>query len=447
MDLHVKARAHWFLGYGLARSALKVLAHRGDPFARLLIDSDRPENTYRLIEQIRQQGPISTAIASAWVTADAEVVRNVLRDDRFRTIKPIDRSPFRIVRWLVAKTDPDMMNPVEPPSLLVVDPPVHTRLRRLVSRAFTPRAIDGLQHRIHAITNTVLDDLAGHTHCDLIAAFAARIPIEVIAEMLGVPRDEIPQLHAFAEPGAKLLTTTVPAWDDFRAASAALLEFEGYIAAHIERLRRSGADDSILSAVLQDSDLTEEEVRMFAGLLLGAGFITTTHAFGNAVVALLRHPEQLAHLRAHPEGWPNAVEETLRYDSVAQIGVRVATEPVEIEGCSIDEGQAVFVVIAGANRDPAVFDRPDEFDTTRANAREHLSFSSGIHVCIGAALARLELNIGLQALFRRYPQLALDGEPTLNESTLLRGVKHLPVSLGPAAVVSASPPAVGGVGG
>ncbi len=190
MDLHVKARAHWFLGYGLARSALKVLAHRGDPFARLLIDSDRPENTYRLIEQIRQQGGrISTAIASAWVTADAQVVRKkVLRDDRFRTIKPIDRSPpFRIVRWLVAKTDPGMMNPVEPPSLLVVDPPVHSRLRRLVSRAFTPRATDGLQHRIHEITNTVLDDLAGQTHCDLIAAFAARIPIEVIAEMLGVP--------------------------------------------------------------------------------------------------------------------------------------------------------------------------------------------------------------------------------------------------------------------
>ncbi|MCV7344168.1 cytochrome P450 [Mycolicibacterium rhodesiae] len=433
MGLHVKTRVHWLLDYGLARSALKLLARRGDPFARLVVDSGRHENTYRLIEEIRQRGRMSTGIGSGWVTADAHIVRTVLRDDRFRTVKPQDRFPLRAVRWLAAKTAPDMMNPVEPPSLLVVDPPVHTRLRRLVSRAFTPRAIDGLHDRIHEITNRVLDDLDGQSHCDLVAAFAARIPIEVIAEMLGVPREEIPALHAFADPAAKLLTTTVPAWSDFHTASVALREFESYIAAHIERLRLCDADNSILSAVLHDSDLTEDEVRMFAGLLLGAGFITTTHAFGNAVLALLRHPEQLAHLQAHPEGWPNAVEETLRYDSVAQIGLRVATKRLQIEGCAIDEGQAVFVLIAGANRDPALFERPHEFDTTRANAREHLSFSSGIHVCIGAALARLELNIGLEALLRRFPALALDGEPTLNDSTLLRGVKRLPVSLGVAA--------------
>ncbi|QEN14628.1 cytochrome P450 [Mycolicibacterium sp. ELW1] len=432
MGLHVTTRVHWLLDYGLTRSVLTLLARRGDPFARLVIDSGRPENAYHLVEEIRQRGRLSPGIGGGWVTADAQIVRDVLRDDRFRTVKPQDRFPVRAVRWVAAKTAPDMMNPVEPPSLLVVDPPVHTRLRRLVSRAFTPRAIDGLQDRIHEITNRVLDDLDGHSHCDLIAAFAARIPIEVIAEMLGVPRDEIPALHAFADPAAKLLTTTVPAWNDFYTASVALREFESYIAAHIERLRLCDADNSILSAVLHDSDLTEDEVRMFAGLLLGAGFITTTHAFGNAVVALLRHPEQLAHLQAHPEGWPNAVEETLRYDSVAQIGLRVATKPVQIEGCTIDEGQAVFVLIAGANRDPSIFEHPHEFDTTRANAREHLSFSSGIHVCIGAALARLELSIGLEALFRRFPALALDGEPALNDSTLLRGVKRLPVSLGAA---------------
>jgi cytochrome P450 len=431
MDLQIKARIHWLLGYGLARGVLKRLAHRGDPFARLLVDSNRPQDAYLLAEQIRRRGRISAGFGNTWVTADAQIVRDVLRDDRFRTIKPSDRSPFRVVRWLVARTDPDMMNPVEPPSLLVVDPPEHARLRRLVSRAFTPRAIEGLHHRIVDITNAALDDLDGQAHCDLITAFAARIPIEVIAEMLGVPREEIPQLHAFADPAAKLLTTTAPAWDDFRTATTALREFETYIAAHIERLRRSGADNSILSAVLQDDDLTDDEVKMFTGLLLGAGFITTTHAFGNAVVALLAHPDQLAHLRAHPESWPNAVEETLRYDSVAQIGVRVATEPVQLAGHPIAEGEALFVLIAGANRDPVLFEHPDEFDTARPNAREHLSFSSGIHVCLGASLARLELNIGLEALFRRFPALAAAGTPSLNESTLLRGFNHLPVTLGP----------------
>src|SRR5262249_37862458 len=180
---------------------------------------------------------------------------------------------------------------------------------------------------------------------------------------------------------------------------------------------------SILSAVLQDSDLTETEVRMFAGLLLGAGFITTAHAFGNAVVALVGHPDQLARLQAHPEGWPNAVEEVLRYDSVAQIGVRVATETLQIDGHSVGKGSAVFVLIGGANRDPALFERPDEFDTSRANARDHVGFGSGIHVCLGAPLARMELHIGLQMLFERFPELTLAGEPTPNNSTLLRGIK------------------------
>ncbi|MBB3754253.1 cytochrome P450 [Mycolicibacterium sp. BK634] len=430
MDLQIKTKTHWLLGYGLARGLLKLLARRRDPFARLVIDNRRPQDAHLLTEQIRARGRISPGFAkNVWVTADACIIRDVLRDDRFRTIKPHDRSPIRLVRWLVAKTDPDFMNPVEPPSLLVVDPPEHARLRRLVSRAFTPRAIDGLRQRIEDITEAALDDLDGQTHCDLITTFASRVPIEVIAEMLGVPREEIPQLHAFADPAAKLLSTTVPPWADFLTATTALREFDSYIAAHIERLRRDGADDSILSAVLQDSELTDEEVRMFAGLLLGAGFLTTTHAFGNAVVALLAHPEQLADLQAHPEGWPNAVEETLRYDSVIRMGARVTTETVQLDGNTLGAGETLFVLIAGANRDPALFERPAEFDATRLNAREHLSFSSGIHVCLGAPLARLELQIGLEALFRRFPQLSLAGAPTPTDSTLLHGIKHLPVHL------------------
>ena len=265
----------------------------------------------------------------------------------------------------------------------------------------------------------------------MVANYASQIPIEIIAEMLSVPRDEIHRLYAFAEPGTKLLTSTAVSWRDFQTAMAALREFEDYLAVHIERLRDGGADNSILSAVLQDSDLTDIEVRMFAGLLLGAGFITTAHAFGNAVVALVGHPDQLARLQAHPEGWPNAVEEALRYDSVFQIGFRVATETLQIDGHTVREGSAIFLLVSGANRDPAIFERPDEFDITRANARDHISFGTGVHVCLGAALARMELHIGLQALFDRFPQLALAGEPTLNNSTLLHGIKHLPVNLGP----------------
>ncbi|MBB5161277.1 cytochrome P450 [Mycobacterium sp. AZCC_0083] len=433
MAADIKTRSHWLMGYGLSRATMKLLARQGDPFAQLMIDSSQPENVYDLVEQVRQRGRMSPVVGNGWVTADAQIVRDVLRDGRFRTLKPKDRSPFHVVQRMLAKTNPGVLNATEPPSLLVTDPPEHARLRRLVSRAFTPRAIDGLRRRIEEISSTLLDDLSDRTQCDLVATYASQIPIEVIAEMLGIPRDEITHLYAFADPGTKLLADTAVSWHDFRTAIAALREFEDYIAAHIERLRRRGADDSILSAV---SDLTDNEVRMFAGLLLGAGFITTAHAFGNAVVALVGHPDQLARLQACPEGWPNAVEEVLRYDSVIQIAARVATESIHIDDYTVQKGSAIVLLVGGANRDPAVFERPDEFDTARANARDHISFSTGIHVCLGAPLARMELHIGLRALFERFPQLALAGEPTLNDSTLLHGIKHLPVHLGPTRVTA-----------
>jgi cytochrome P450 len=430
----IKTRSHWLMGYGLSRATLKLLARRGDPFAQLTIDNSHPENVYQLVEQLRRRGRMSPVVGNGWVTADAQIVRDVLRDGRFRTLKPQDRSPFPVVQRMLAKTNPGVLNATEPPSLLVTDPPEHARLRRLVSRAFTPRAIDGLRHRIQEVSSTLLDDLNGRSQCDLVTNYASQIPIEVIAEMLGIPRDEIPLLYVFADPGIKLLSSTAVSWKDFQTAVAALREFEDYIAAHIARLRRRDADNSILSAVIRDSDLTDNEVRMFAGLLLGAGFITTAHAFANAVVALTGHPDQLARLQACPEGWPNAVEEVLRYDAVIQIAVRVATETLQIDDHTVREGSLVVLLVGGANRDPAMFERPNEFDTARANARDHISFSTGVHVCLGAPLARMELHIGLQTLFDRFPQLTLAGEPTLNDSTLLHGIKHLPVHLGPTRV-------------
>lgn len=434
MNVGIKNRLHWLTGYGISRATLKLLARGGDPFAQLLIDTSQPERLYHLVEQIRLRGRVCSVVGNGWVTADAQIVRDVLRDGRFRTIKPQDRSPFRVGQWLLAKTNPGMLNALEPPSLLAVDPPEHTRLRGLVSQAFTPRALDGLRERIREIADTLLNDLDDNTHCDLVANYASRIPIEVIAEMLGIPRDEISYLAEVTDRGTKLISSAAPSWRDFQTALAASGEFEHYLTRHIERLRRGGADTSILSAVLQDSDLTDAEVRMVAGLILGAGFITTAHAISNAVVALIAHPDQLARIQANPEDWPNAVEETLRYDSVFQIGARVATETLQLDGHTVSAGTAVYLLVGGANRDPAIFECADEFDTSRANARDHFVFGAGIHVCLGAALARMELQIGLQALFERFPELTLTGEPTPNDSVLLHGIKHLPVNLGPSRV-------------
>lgn len=436
MEVPVREWTHWAVGYGVLRPIWKLQARRGDPLSRLVrIDINPATDIYPLIEEIRECGRMRRVAMTGWVTADAQIVREVFRDGRFRTIKQRDRSPFRVVQWVLAKTDPDVPNPLEPPSMLVTDPPEHTRLRRQVSRAFTPRALDGLRTRIHEVVDERLRGLEGSAECDLVAEYTSRIPVAVIAEMMGIPRDETDRLLEIAEAITRFIGTTAASWRDFRAAMTVLREFDQYLAQHIERLRQGAAADSILSDVIRNGDLTGIEIRMLAGLLLGAGFVTTTHVLGNGVVALARHPDQLATLCANPEGWPNAVEEILRYDTTAQIVPRVATEDVDVQGYPVRAGDAMFLLVGGANRDPAVFEQPDMFDVTRANAREHISFGIGMHACLGAALARMELHIGLQSLFERFPRLTLAGEPTFNDTIGLHGLKRLPVSLGAANVV------------
>jgi cytochrome P450 len=437
MAVPVQEWTHWAAGYGLPRVSLKLLARRGDPLAKLLtIDSNPVSDLYPLIEEVRGRGRMSPVEPTGWVTSDAQVVREVLRDGRFRTFKQRDRSPFRIVQWILAKTDPYVLNPLEPPSMLVTDPPEHTRLRRLVSRSFTPRALDGLRSRVHEITDELLRGLDGSAQCDLIAEYTSRIPIAVIAEMLAIPRDETRYLLAISESTTGLIGTTVTSWREFRAAMKALREFDQYLAAHIKRLSQDDAANSILADVIHNGDLTELEIKLLVGLVLGAGFVTTTHVLGKAVVALVRHPDQLATLRANPEGWPNAIEEILRYDTTGQLAGRVATQDVDLLGYPVRAGEAIFLLVGGANRDPAAFDDPDVFDITRANAREHISFGFGVHACLGAALARMELHIGLQALFEHFPQLALAGEPTFNNRIGLHGLTRLPVSLRAANVIA-----------
>jgi cytochrome P450 len=436
MELPVRDWTHWAAGYGLPRALLKLQARRGDPLSQLLtIDSNPVSDLYPLIEQVRARGRMSPVERVGWVSADAHIVREVLRDGRFRTIKQRDRSPFRFVQWILAKTAPGLLNPLEPPSMLVTDPPEHTRLRRLVSRSFTPRALDGLRVRVHEIADGTLRGLEGKAECDLIAEYTSRIPIAVIAEMLAIPREDTRYLQEVADATTGLIGTTAASWRDFRVAMNALREFDRYLGQHIGRLRQDDNAKSILADVVRNGDLTETELRMLAGLLVGAGFVTTTHVLGKAVVALVSHPDQLATLRANPDGWPNAIEEILRYDTTGQLAGRVATEHVDIQGYPVRAGESVFLLVGGANRDPAVFNHPDTFDTSRANAREHISFGNGVHACLGAALARMELHIGLQSLFEHFPQLTLAGEPTFNNRIGLHGLNHLPVSLRPATAV------------
>ena len=434
MGVPVRNWTHWALGYAPSRAVLSVLARRGDPLAQLITIDIRPvDDIYPLIEQIRQRGRMSRVTSlRGWVTADAPIVREVLRDGRFRTLKPDDRSIFRAVRWMLAKTNPNVLNPLEPPSLLVSDPPEHTRLRRPVSRAFTPRALDGLRARVHEVVDELLRGLEGRTDCDLVAEYTSQIPVAIIAEMMGLPPDQASYLQEVAGTIANMIGNISASWRDFRSGTAVMRDFDVYLGEHVERLRTDRTADSIMSDVVRSGELTEVEVRGLAGLLLGAGFITTNHVMSKAIVALIRHPDQLAALSVDPAGWPNAVEEILRYDTAGQVVPRIATEDLDIQGYSVRQGEPLILLAGGANRDPAVFEHPDAFDVTRANAREHISFSTGIHVCLGAALARMELHIGLQSLFERYPHLTLAGDPIFNRTIGLHGLTHLPVSLGAA---------------
>jgi len=420
----------WAVLHGLPRAFLAVQARRGEPMARLLVGPLRGGEPEPLIEQLRAGGSL-TRTPFVWVTADHGLSRTILRDDRFGVSNPANMKLSKPISRLLRHTDPQLPNPAEPPSMLMVDPPDHTRYRRAVVRAFTPRAIDKLRNRVVEITDALLDRVAASPHPDLVAEFAGPLPARIIAEILGIPEEMRAPMLDRGDLGAPLLDIGV-SWKTFRDAMWSLRDSDRDFDDHIQRLRDDPGDD-IFSHVIHDGDLDRRELGVTALLLIGAGFETTINLIGNAIVLLLRHPEQLAMLREDPELWPGAVEEVLRFDSPVQMTSRNAHCDVELAGQRIAAGEMVALLLGGANYDPGVFDEPHRFDVTRVNAKEHLSFSSGAHACLGANLARMEATIALRALFERFPDLRLAGVPTRRGLATLRGFQRIPVTTGTAA--------------
>ena len=318
------------------------------------------------------------------------------------------------VRWLIdASSKGAAATPVDPPSMLAVDPPTHTRYRRMVSRVFTPRAIEGLRGRIQSLATELLDELAerGSDPIDLVPTYAAQLPVTVIAEILGVPLDRQKDFLDWGNGAAVTLDIGIT-YAEFEHSEKSLNALRAWMLSHFARLRANPGEDLLSQLVHvtdEDGGLSEDELAATAMLLLGAGFETTVNLIGNGIIQLLKHPDELARLRENPGLWSNAVEEVLRFDSPVQRTARVAMTPTELGGVSMPRGQLVVAILGGANRDPAVFKDPHRFDVARSNARDHLAFSAGVHFCLGAALARLEGEIGLRTLFERYPELALAG--------------------------------------
>jgi cytochrome P450 len=405
---------------------LTTNARRGEQLAQLFCSPTVMDDPYPVIESARARGRLVRTPVS-WLTTEHDLCRNILRDSAMgvRASESFDL-PRPLLR--LRNLAPLPPNPVEPPSMLVIDPPEHERMRRPVATTFTPRAIGRLRDRVETVTEELLDAMPSDGSADLVSDFAAQVPIAIISEMLGFPDDTREEFLTWGDAMTPLLDIGIP-WRTYRKAVIASLEMDRYAGDHLARLRAHPGED-ILSSLVTAGELDDHELKATAGLLLGAGFETTVNLIGNAIVQLLAHPGQLARLREEPDLWPNAVEEVLRFDSPVQTTGRVALTEVECEGVRLRPGVSVALSLAGANRDPKVFDNPDRFDISRENAREHLTFSAGIHACLGASLARMEAVYALRALFERFPDLRLSGAPVRRTLFTLHGYSHMPANLG-----------------
>jgi cytochrome P450 len=376
---------------------------------------------YPTYDGLRRERPVFfDEPTGQWVVTRHEDVNALLRDRR------LGRS------YLHVASHEDFGRPAEPEFLapfwnliragmLDVEPPDHTRLRRLVSKAFTPRMVEGLRARIRALAQELARGLAERGGGDLLAEVAEPLPVTVIAEMLGIPESDRPLLRPWSAQICGMYELD-PSDDVQRTAVRASEEFSGYL----RGLARRTEGDNLISALAAVEGLTEDELVGTCVLLLNAGHEATVNATGNAWWALFRNPAQLDRLRADQGLIPTAVEELLRYDTPAPMFERWVLEDVEVAGVRVPRGAEVALQFASANRDPEVFADPDALDLSR-DPNPHIGFGAGIHFCLGAPLARIELAESMAALLRAAPDLRLGTEPKWKPGFILRGLESLPV--------------------
>jgi cytochrome P450 len=387
------------------------------------------DDPYRQYAVLRDRDPVHHSPLEVWILFRYDDVVRVLRDPTLSV--QIDNAAPTARTQMFMEQAPDARERGAH-SILNIDPPDHTRLRRLVSKAFTPKMVQNLRPRVEALVDEALDDMAARGRADVIGDLAFPLPFTVISEMLGMPegnRDEVRGWsHTLTKTLDPILTT-----DEVQAALAAA----DNMLAHVQNVlawKREHPSDDLLSGLLAAEDegdrLTEEELLDQVILLYIAGHETTVNLIGNATLALLGHPAELAKLRTDPELDGNAVEELLRYDSPVQFSRRITLDDLDVDGTTIPACSFVLTCLGSANHDS---DRwgptADALDLTRADAGHHMSFGNGIHHCLGSSLARVEAQVAIGTLVRRFPGLELAGAPERNGRVVLRGLEALPVTL------------------
>ena len=384
-----------------------------------------------LLHAMRGRGRVERDVVGIWMATHHADCSAGLRSNQLS--REISRSPgYAQLRPFVADS---MLERTCERWMLLNDPPVHTRLRRLVNAAFKPAVVEALRARVAAITEELLAALptAPGATFDLMPALAQPLPVRVICDVLGLPPEDFGQTKQWADALALIVEPVIRRAERV-AADRAATEMVDYLRGHIARHRASGERDDLLGTLVAAHDagngsLSEDELLGNLILLFVAGHETTTNLLGNGLLTLLRHPEAMAQLRAEPARLPGAVDEMLRFESSVNMVARHVVAPYAIGDTVVPAGEVIFFMTGAANRDPAVFADPDRFDIGRS-PNPHLAFGAGIHYCVGAPLARMEAEVAFAQLLSRRPELALaapDEPPGWRKLINLRGLEALPL--------------------
>ena len=400
-----------------------------------LLSSAVVADPYRYFAALRDREPVAWDDRyRSWVLTRHDDNQRAMKDPRFssdRITPAIERERRR------EHPDSELLATLEMLDgwMVFKDPPEHTRLRRLVSRAFTPRIIERMREEVDHIADGLLSDMAAalaeNVEVDLLRSYAYPLPAIVIAGMLGVPPDDRDQFKRWSDDISSLVFGGLDDEGRHERAHNGMTGLIDYITGLVSRARTAPGDDligALIKAQEADEALTDQEILATCILLLFGGHETTTNLIANGVLALLEHPHQRALLQSRPELTSTAIEELLRFDGPAKVVVRVAAEDIELRGQIISAGQRVFLAPSAANRDPHVFTHPDQLDITRHD-NPHLGFGMGMHYCLGATLARLEAAVAIPRVLHRFPTLRRTHDPLVWQPILLtRGLISLPVT-------------------